>query len=50
LILYVGKHPFLNENGMVNHRKQVSGDYEKVKEGRYSSALINLMERMIDVV
>jgi hypothetical protein len=49
-ILFVGKHPFLNINGTVNHRKQVNGEYEKVKEGRYSSAFINLMERMMDAV
>jgi hypothetical protein len=48
--LYVGKHPFLNENGTVNHKKQVNGEYEKVKEGRFSSALVNLMEKMMDVV
>jgi hypothetical protein len=35
---------------MVNHKKQMSGEYEKVKEGRYSSALVSLMERMINVV
>jgi hypothetical protein len=50
LILFIGKHPFLNANGMVNSRRQGSGQYEKVKEGRYSSALVNLIERMMDVV
>jgi hypothetical protein len=35
---------------MINHRKQVNGEFEKVKEGKYSSALVNLMERMMDVV
>jgi hypothetical protein len=35
---------------MVNHKKQLGGEYEKIKEGRYSSALVNLMERMMDVV
>jgi hypothetical protein len=46
----VGKHPFLNVNGTVDHKKQRKGEHEKVKEGRYSSALINLMERMMNVV
>jgi hypothetical protein len=50
LILNLGKHPFLNKNGTVNYKKQGNGEYEKVKEGRYSSALVSLMERMIDVV
>jgi hypothetical protein len=50
LIFNVGKHPFLNANGMVNNKKQGSGEYEKVKKGRYSSALVNLMERMMNVV
>jgi hypothetical protein len=50
IVMYVGKHPFLNANGRVNHKRQVKGEYEKVKEGRYSSALVNLMERMMDVV
>jgi hypothetical protein len=50
LILNLGKHPFLNKNGMVNHRKQINGEYEKVKEERYSTELINLMERMMNVV
>jgi hypothetical protein len=36
----------LNENKTVNHRKQVNGEYEKIKEGRYSSGLVNLMERI----
>jgi hypothetical protein len=49
-ILFVGKHPFLNANGTMNHKKQQSGEYEKVRKGRYSPALIDLMERMIDVV
>jgi hypothetical protein len=40
----------LNKIGLVNQKKQVFGEYEKVKEGRYSSALVNLMERMMDVV
>jgi hypothetical protein len=48
--LFVGKHPFLNANGTVNHKKQGMGEYEKVKEGKYSSALVSLMERMMDVV
>jgi hypothetical protein len=34
----------------VNHKKQVTGEYEKVKEEKYSLALIGLMERMMDVV
>jgi hypothetical protein len=50
LILNLGKRPFLNKKGIVSYKKQVTGEYEKVKEGRYSSALINLMERMMDVV
>jgi hypothetical protein len=50
LIFNLGKHPFLNKKGMVNHKKQVIGEYDKVKEGRYSSALIYLMERMMHVV
>jgi hypothetical protein len=40
----------LNKNGTINHKKQENGEYEKVKEGRYSSALVSLMERMMDVV
>jgi hypothetical protein len=40
----------LNENGTINNRRILGVEYEKVKEGRYSSALINLMERMMDVV
>jgi hypothetical protein len=35
---------------MVNYKKQVTGEYEKVKEGRYSSGLIGLMERMVHVM
>jgi hypothetical protein len=50
LILNLGKHPFLNEIGTINYRKILNGEYEKIKEGRYSSGLINLMERMMDVV
>jgi hypothetical protein len=50
LIFNLGKHPFLNKNGMVNHKKQANGEYEKIKEGRYGSGLVNLMERMMDVV
>jgi hypothetical protein len=50
LIFGIGKHPFLNENGTVNHRKILNGEYEKVKEGKYSLVFTNLMERMIDVV
>jgi hypothetical protein len=34
----------------MNYKKQVSGEYEKVKERKYSAALIDLMERMMDVV
>jgi hypothetical protein len=34
----------------MNYKKQVSGEYEKVKEGRYNSALVRLMERMMHVV
>jgi hypothetical protein len=49
-MLNLGKHPFLNKKGMVNHKKQVTGEYEKVKERRYSSALVSLMERMMHVV
>jgi hypothetical protein len=48
--LYVGEHPFLNLNGTINYKNQVGGEYKKVKEGRYSSTLIDLMERMMDVV
>jgi hypothetical protein len=48
-VLYIGIHPFLNKNGTMNHKKQGNGEYEKVKKGRYSSALINLMERMMFV-
>jgi hypothetical protein len=50
LILNLGKYPFLSKNGMVNHKRLVKGEYEKVKEGRYSSTLVKLMERMIHVV
>jgi hypothetical protein len=50
LIFNLGKHPFLSKNGMVNHKKLVSGEYEKVKEEKYSSALVSLMERMMDAV
>jgi hypothetical protein len=51
LIFFVGKHPFINEkNNSVNDGRRLKGEYEKVKEGRYSSALVNLMERMMDVV
>jgi hypothetical protein len=50
LTLFVGTHPFFNTNGTLNTKRQGKGEYEKVKEGRYSSALINLMERMMDVV
>jgi hypothetical protein len=50
LILNLGKHPFLSKNGMVNHKRLVNGEYEKVKEGRYSLALVKLMERMMHVV
>jgi hypothetical protein len=35
---------------MVNDKKQGNGEYEKVKEGRYNSALVSLMERMMDVM
>jgi hypothetical protein len=49
--LFVGKHPFLNTTGSLRRLKREKGEYEKVgEEKRYSSALINLMERMIDVV
>jgi hypothetical protein len=48
--LFIGKHPFLNANETVNYKRQGSGEYKKVKEGRYSSALVNLMERMMNVV
>jgi hypothetical protein len=48
--LNLGKHPFLNENGMVNYKTQQNGKYEKVKGGRYSSALVRLMEKMMHVV
>jgi hypothetical protein len=51
LILNLGKHPFLKENErMISFNKQLTGEFEKIKEGRYSLALINLMERMMDVV
>jgi hypothetical protein len=46
----LGKHPFLNKKGMVNHKKQVTGEYEKLEEVKYSLALIGLMERMMHVV
>jgi hypothetical protein len=49
-ILNLGKHPFLSKNGVINHKKLANGEYEKIKEGKYSSTLVNLMERMIDVV
>jgi hypothetical protein len=48
--LFVGKHPFLNADGTMNRKRQENGEYEKVKEGRYSSALVNLMEKMMDAV
>jgi hypothetical protein len=35
---------------MVNHKRLVNGEYEKVKEERYSSALVKLMERMMHVM
>jgi hypothetical protein len=50
LVLNLGKHPFINKKGMVNHRKQGVGEYEKVKEGSYSRVLVSLMERMMHVV
>jgi hypothetical protein len=50
LIFFVGKHPFLNKNNTMNDGKRLKGEYEKVKEGRYSSALVDLMERMMNVV
>jgi hypothetical protein len=50
LALNLGKHPFLNKKGMVNHKKQLGGEYEKVKEGIYSLVLVSLMERMMHVV
>jgi hypothetical protein len=40
----------LNENGTINIKRILNGEYEKVEKGKYSSALINLMERMVDVV
>jgi hypothetical protein len=40
----------LNKKGGINQKKQMNGEYEKVKEGIYSSDLIILMERMIDLV
>jgi hypothetical protein len=40
----------LNKNGTVNIKRIVNGEYEKVKEGNYSLALIDLLERMMDVV
>jgi hypothetical protein len=46
----LGKHPFINSSGLVNVRKQIEGKYEKVEEGKYSSGLITLMEKMLDVV
>jgi hypothetical protein len=49
LIFGTEKHPFLNENGTINHRRILSAEYEKVKEGKYNSTLVNLMERMMDV-
>jgi hypothetical protein len=50
LILFVGKHPFLNPNGTMNYKKQGNGQYEKDMEGKYSSELVELMERMMHVV
>jgi hypothetical protein len=40
----------LNENSTINNRRILNGEYEMVKEGRYSSALISLMGRMMDMV
>jgi hypothetical protein len=40
----------VNVNAIINHKKKYMGEYEKIKEGTYSPGLINLMERMIDVV
>jgi hypothetical protein len=40
----------MSKNGMVNNKRLVNGEYEKVKEGRYSSALVSLMEKMMHVV
>jgi hypothetical protein len=49
-ILTTGNHPFLNANGTVNSRRQGKGECERVKEGRYSPELINLMERIMNKV
>jgi hypothetical protein len=35
---------------MINFKRQVNGEYEKVEKGRYSSGLIKLMEKMMNVV
>jgi hypothetical protein len=49
--LFLGKHPFLNTSGSLRRIKHQKGEYEKIREEEgYSSALINLMERMMDVV
>jgi hypothetical protein len=39
----------MNENGIVDSSRQARGDYAKVKR-TYTPALVDLMERMIDVV
>jgi hypothetical protein len=49
-VYVTGKHPFLNANGILNYKKFLNGDYEKVEKGKYSDELIALMERMISVV
>jgi hypothetical protein len=50
LILFVEKQAFLNPNGRIEDKKLVDGEYEKVKEEKYSLTLFNLMKKMMDVV
>jgi hypothetical protein len=40
----------LNENKTVNDEKQGKGEHEGIKEGKYNLALVNLMEKIVDVV
>lgn len=47
--MMMGKHPFMNTNGSFNTRKQVIGEYEKIKTGKYGVGLINLVDRMMNV-
>jgi hypothetical protein len=50
IYLYIGTHPFINADGLGNITNQIKGKYEKIEAGRYSSGLIELMERMMSVV